>query len=62
MGAAANAAAYLLLHSDRRLRDWQSEVDRHYPTILKANPAHPRAGEGIRVVYRRPRRLEAPKP
>jgi len=53
MSAAANAAAFLFMRKDKRLGDWQMDVDLHRlaPSAppLAARPAAPR------ITYRAPR-------
>jgi hypothetical protein len=55
MSAAANAAAFLFIHKDKRLREWQLDVDLHR---LAAPPGTTLAPVGApRVSYRKRTRL-----
>jgi len=50
MSAASNAAAFLFIHKDKKLREWQLDVDLHRLATPAKSAVRPVAGP--RVTYR----------
>jgi hypothetical protein len=53
MSAAANAAAFLYIHRDKKLREWQDDVDLHRLAPSEASLPVPARGPLIRYRTRR---------